>query len=134
MKEIPIGLTGQAEMMVTEDKTAQAIGSGTLPVFATPMMLSLIEQSAWQSVSPYLEEGQSTVGTLLQVSHDSATPVGMNVTAKTKVTQVNGRKITFSAEVYDDTGLIGKGIHERFIVSDEKFTAKAYSKKAESHN
>lgn len=128
MQELSIGLRGQAQTAVTQENTAQAVGSGTLPVFATPMMLALIEQAAWQSVAPYLEAGQSTVGTRLEVSHDAATPVGMTVRAETELTEVQGRKLVFQVTAYDDAGPIGRGVHERFIVFDEKFTAKAYGK------
>ena len=128
MRELPTGLRGQAQTTVTEENTALAAGSGTLPVFATPMMLALMEQAAWQSVAPYLEEGQSTVGTLLQVSHDSATPVGMTVRAEAELTAVEGRKLRFRVTASDDAGLIGQGIHERFIIQDEKFLARARRK------
>ena len=128
MKEIPIGLRGEAQTIVSDENTAQAVASGTLRVFGTPMMLALIEQAALQSVMPYLDEGESTVGTLLNVTHDAATPVGMKVWAVTEVTAVDRRKITFSVSAFDDAGPIGKGTHERFVVSNEKFIAKTYSK------
>lgn len=130
MKELPIGLRGQAQTTVAEGNTAIAVGSGTLPVFATPAMLALIEQAAWQSVAPYLDAGESTVGTLLQVSHDSATPPGLTVRAETELTAVEGRKLVFSVTASDDAGPIGQGTHERFLVYDEKFLARAAGKAA----
>ena len=128
MKELPIGLRGEASVTVTEENTAIAAGSGTLPVLATPAMLALIEKAAWQSIAPYLDEGESSVGTLLHVSHDSATPVGMTVRAETELTAAEGRKLVFSVAAYDAAGLIGKGTHERFVISDEKFMGKARRK------
>ena len=128
MKEIPVGLRGEAQTVVAEQNTAQAVASGTLPVFGTPMMLALMEQAALQSVAPYLDEGESTVGTLLNVSHDAATPIGMKVRAETEVTAVEKRKIVFSVAAYDETGPIGRGTHERFVIRSEKFVAKAYAK------
>ena len=125
---IEVGRKGRVEAEVTQDNTAQAAGSGTLPVFATPCMLALMEKAAWTSLAPCLESGESTVGTLLEVSHLSATPVGMKVWAESEVTAVEGRKISFKVSAYDQSGLIGEGIHERFIVSDERFVAKARRK------
>ena len=105
------------------------MGSGTLSVFSTPSMVALIEETAWRSVAPYLEEGQSTVGTKLDIEHVSPTPVGMAVKCETELTEVDGRRLKFNANVYDETGLIGTGTHERFIVNSAKFQSKANSKK-----
>lgn len=124
------GITGEASAQVTDDNTAVKMGSGTLPVFATPAMVALVEKAAWSSVADELEDGQSTVGTAMTLSHESATPKGLKVTAKTTLTAVDRRKLTFSWEAYDEAGLIGRGTHERFIVTDEKFVAKAEGKKA----
>lgn len=128
MKEIPIGLHGRAETLVTRENTAQAVASGTLAVFATPMMIALMEQAALSCVAPYLDEGESTVGTLMNISHDSATPVGMNVRAEAELTAVDRRRLVFTVSAYDDAGCIGKGTHERFVVSNEKFLKKTYAK------
>lgn len=123
------GITGQAEALVTDENTAAFVGSGTLPVFATPAMVSLVEKAAWTSVAPELSNGESTVGTAMTLSHVSATPLGMKVTARTRLTAIDRRKLTFSWEAYDETGLIGEGTHERFIVNDQKFIEKAEGKK-----
>ncbi len=124
------GITGEAETIVSEDNTAIKMGSGTLPVFATPVMVATVEKAAWSSVAGELEEGQSTVGTAMSLSHESATPVGLKITAKTTLTAIDRRKLTFSWEAYDEAGIIGRGTHERFIVDNEKFVSKAERKKS----
>ena len=124
------GITGEASAVVNDENTAINMGSGTLPVFDTPAMVALVEKAAWSSVASELEDGQSTVGTAMTLSHESATPKGMKVTAKTTLTAVDRRKLTFSWEAYDEAGLIGRGTHERFIVTDDKFVQKAEGKKA----
>ncbi len=123
------GIKGTKELIVSEDKTAKAMGSGTLDVFATPAMIALMENTAYESVAGELEEGSGTVGTALNVKHVAATPVGMKVTCETELIQVDGRALTFSVKAYDECGLIGEGEHERFIIMNEKFQAKANAKK-----
>lgn len=123
------GIKNIIEIKVNNNNTAEAMGSGTLSVFATPAMIALIEETAWRSVVPYLEEGLSTVGTKLDVEHVSPTPVGMAVKCETELMEVDGRRLKFNANVYDETGLIGTGTHERFIVNSTKFQAKANGKK-----
>ncbi len=124
------GIKHVIETKVTNEKTAVAMSSGTLSVFATPAMIALIEETAWRSVVPYLEKGQCTVGTRLDISHVAPTPCGMAVKCETELIEVDGRKLKFKADVYDETGLIGTGTHERFIVNSEKFQAKADSKRS----
>ena len=125
---LEIGLKGRADTLVTENNTASAVGSGLVPVFATPYMIALMEKAAWTSIAPYLAEGESTVGTKLNVSHLSATPMGMKVWAESEVTLVDGKRIELTVSAYDEKGLIGQGTHERFIVTDEKFLAKTARK------
>lgn len=125
---VTVGLKGRAETIVNESNTAQAACSGALPVFGTPFMCALMEEAAWKSIAPHLEEGQSTVGTRLNVSHDSATPIGMKVWAESEITQVEGKRILLKVTAYDETGMIGTGGHERFIVTDQRFLAKAAGK------
>ena len=115
--------------MVLPEYTAKHIGSGTVLVLATPMMIALMERTCRLSVKPYLEEGQETVGTHVNVSHDSATPVGMKVWSESEVIDVDRRKITFKVTVYDDAGLVGQGTHERFIIDEKKFGDKVEAKK-----
>lgn len=126
---ITVGMKGRAETTVTSENTAAAVGSGLVPVFATPAMIALMENAAVNAVQAQLEEGQGTVGTLLNVSHDSATPVGMKVWAEAEVTAVEGRKLTYTVSAYDEAGPIGKGEHQRFIIQADRFLAKAQSKK-----
>ena len=125
---ITVGLKGRAETDVNEGNTAQAACSGALPVFGTPFMCALMEEAAWKSIAPHLDAGQSTVGTRLEVTHDSATPVGMKVWAESEVTQVDGKRIVLNVTAYDEKGLIGKGTHERFIIQNERFVQKAQRK------
>ena len=125
---VTVGLKGRAETQVTQANTATAACSGALPVFGTPFMCALMEEAAWKSIAPFLEEGQSTVGTKLDITHDSATPVGMKVWAESEVTQVDGKRLVLKVAAYDEKGLIGQGTHERFIITNERFLAKAARK------
>lgn len=125
---VTVGLKGRAEAVVNDSNTAQSACSGALPVFGTPFMCALMEEASWKSIAPHLEEGQSTVGTRLEVSHDSATPMGMKVWAESEITQADGKRIVLKVAAYDEKGLIGQGVHERFIVTDERFLAKAAKK------
>ena len=132
MPAIAVGLKGRAETVVAEGNTAAAVGSGLLPVFATPQMIALMEGAAVNAVQACLEEDQGTVGTHLDVSHDAATPVGMKVWAEAELTAVDGRKLTFAVAAYDEAGPIGRGTHERFVIAPSKFMAKAKGKLASS--
>ena len=122
------GIRGKNETVVTEDKTARVMGSGELDVFATPAMIALIEETAWKSVAEHLEDGEGTVGTKLDVSHISATPLGLTVTCETELIQIDRRRLVFRVEVYDKAGKVGEGTHERFVVANEKFMSKAMEK------
>lgn len=123
------GIKGRKTTEVTPENTAEAVGSGTLPVFATPAMIALIEATASESVAPFLEEGSSTVGTHLDIAHSSATPVGMSATCETELVEVDRRRLVFRVVVTDAKGEIGSGTHERFVVDDAKFMSKAESKR-----
>lgn len=125
---LEVGIKGQRETIVTKENTAAGIGSGSLEVFSTPMMILLMEESCFMSVNDILEEGFTTVGTCVNVKHLSATPLGMKVVIKSELTKVDGKALTFKVEAYDEKGLIGEGIHERFIVNNEMFQAKTDSK------
>ena len=124
------GIKGTKELIVTADKTAKAMGSGTLDVFATPAMIALMEKTSRLSVAPFLEEGQSTVGTVVNVKHLAASPVGMKVTCQTELIEIDRRRLVFKVACFDDAGLIGEGEHERFIIDVDKFLAKANAKLA----
>lgn len=125
------GIKGRQETVVTEEQLAVNVGSGKVRVFATPMMIALIEKTASLSVEPELGEGQTTVGTLLNVSHCSATPLGMKVWAESELVEIDRRRLVFKVAAFDEAGLIGEGTHERFIIDMEKFQSKTDSKKAQ---
>ena len=125
---VTVGMKIRTEEVVTEQNTAICAGSGTLPVFATPFMCALMEKAAWMAIAPALNEGDSSVGTKLNISHLSATPVGLKVWAESEVTAVDGKRIEFKVTAGDEKGLIGEGTHERFIVTDERFLAKTAKK------
>ena len=122
------GIKGTLEMTVTENDTAEAIGSGGLPVFATPSMIMLMEKTSAAVVRPYLAEGDTTVGTLVNIRHLSATPVTGTIRCESELTEVDRKRLTFRVTAFDDAGLIGEGSHERFIVTAEKFMAKTNAK------
>lgn len=125
---LQVGVKGTKEVIVTKELSAQSVGSGLLPVYATPSMIALMENTAFESVAEYLEEGCGTVGTSLNVKHVAATPVGMKVTCETELIKVEGRALTFEVKAYDECGLIGEGTHERFIITEDKFLAKTNDK------
>ena len=126
---IPVGAKFTCEEVVTPQRTAASVGSGLLPVYGTPYMLALMENAACNAIADGLEEGQSSVGTKLDVSHDAATPVGMHVTAKAELVEVDRRRLVFRVTAEDDAGPIGQGTHERFLIMADKFLAKAEAKK-----
>ena len=125
---IEVGIKGHAEALVEQEDTAKVVGSGDLLVYATPCMVALMEGAAWQSVAPFLAEGESTVGTRMDVRHLSATPVGMEVRAESELTAVDGRKLTFEVHAFDESGEIGSAVHERVVIRAERFLEKTYDK------
>ena len=118
------GLSFTATMRVMAEVTAEYIGSGDLAVLATPAMCALMENAAMMAVAPHLEEGQTTVGTALNIEHSRATKVGEIINATAVLTAVNGRELQFNIAARDEVGVIGEGTHTRFIVNREKFMAK----------
>ena len=120
------GIKGEKKFTVTKEQLACNVGSGLVSVFATPMMIAAIENTAAGSVAGELEEGRTTVGTLVNVSHVAATPEGMEVRIETELTEI----LTFKVAAYDEAGLIGEGTHQRAIVAKERFEQKAQSKLA----
>ncbi len=127
---LEVGIKGRQEMVVTEELTAGHIGSGTVRVLATPMMVSLMERTSRLSVKPFLEEGQETVGTRVNVSHVAATPVGMKVWCESTLTEADRRRLVFRVRVFDECGPVGEGEHERFIIDEKKFQEKTDAKAA----
>ena len=126
---LSVGIKGNRERTVTEDLTAEALGSGLLPVFATPAAVALAEETAWRSVAGELEEGQGTVGTLMELAHIAATPLGMKVRCETELVEVDRRKLVFTVKIYDEKEKVADGRHERFIIDNAKFLSKAESKR-----
>lgn len=128
VKMLETGIKGHQEITVTQELTAKNMGSGVMDVFATPAMLALMEKTAFTSVMPYLNEGCGSVGTKVEIDHVASSPVGMKITCDSELIGIEGRKLIFKVEAYDSKGLIGKGIHERFIVESEKFQEKTNKK------
>ena len=129
MSELKAGIIGESRTRVTDENTAIAHGSGSVAVFATPAMIALMENAALNSVQPVLPEGATTVGIDLKVKHMAATPVGMEVVAKSELIEVDGKRLIFKVEAYDEADKIGEGTHERFIIDREKFMKKNEEKK-----
>lgn len=123
------GIRGKQNVTVTPENTAKTMGSGTLNVFATPALVALAEKTCWMSVADALDEGCGSVGTKLELEHTAPTPVGMTVTCHSELVAVEGRKLTFKVTLTDEKGPVGGGTHERFIIFEEKFAAKAEAKK-----
>lgn len=125
-----VGTKGEKTITVTAQMLANQVGSGLVAVFATPMMIAFVEGTAAESVAPMLEEGKTTVGTMMQMSHVAATPEGMQVRFETEVTEVspNGKVFTYKVSAYDEAGLIGEGTHQRVVVDWEQFEQKAQQK------
>lgn len=127
---LEIGIRGKQTMTSDRSNTAKTMGSGTLDVFATPAMIALMEKTAWTSVLPHLEPGQGTVGIRVNVTHDAPTPLGMTITCESELVEIDGRRLVFEVTATDGQDVIGKGRHERFIITDEKFQEKADEKRS----
>ncbi len=128
MKDIILGTTHTLSAAVTEEKLACNMKSGSLPVFATPAMAALMEETAAAALSAFLDEGETSVGTALNLQHTAATPLGMKVTASAEIIEVDRRRVTFRITVRDEQEEIGSARHDRFVVGAEKFLAKANAK------
>ena len=128
MAELEPGLTHEMTIEATPDMAASKFVRGTPEVFATAAMVALIEQTCKDLVQPYLEEGQTTVGTHINASHIAPTPLGMKVKAIAKLEDVDGRRLEFSIEVFDEVEKISDARHTRFIVDKDRFEAKTRKK------
>ncbi len=126
--EIVIGLKGEARTVAEREDTAQEVGSGSLLVYATPCMVALMEGAACDAIADQLSEDKTSVGIYLEISHISATPVGLEVWAEAEVTAVDGNTITFQVTAFDEAGKIGEGTHKRAIVNSQRFLDKTYAK------
>lgn len=118
------GISFTSRQRVNEHLTAQHMGSGDLPVLATPAMIALMENAAMKCVHPHLKEGETTVGSMIESSHLRPTPLGEDIQATATLTAIDGRKLTFRVEASDANGLIGEGTHVRYIVHRERFLEK----------
>ena len=124
------GLSGEAAAVVDDHNTAVALGSGSVPVFATPAMAALVEEAAVKAVADVLGEDQTTVGVYLELQHLAATPLGMTVRAEAKLVNVEGRRLTFRVTAYDDMEQVGIGSHQRMLVDTSRFLARTQTKHA----
>jgi len=125
---IEVGMKGEVSSLVEREDTAKEVGSGSLLVHATPCMVALMEGAACEAIADRLPEEKTSVGIELNISHLSATPVGLEVRAEAEVTAVEGSIITFTVTAYDEAGKIGEGIHKRAVISTQRFLDKTYSK------
>ena len=125
---VEIGMKGEVSTLVEREDTAAEVGSGSLLVYATPCMVALMEGAACEAIAAGLAEGETTVGTELNIQHLSATPVGLEVRAEATVTGVESKCITFEVAAFDEAGPIGKGTHKRFLVNAQRFLDKIYTK------
>lgn len=121
---LEVGLRGEASVTVGEAQTAAAFGAGGVHVLGTPVMIGLMENAAWTLVQPELNEGETTVGTLVHVRHLAATPVGGHVVATAELMEIDGRRLVFRVTARDDKQLIGEGTHERARVLLDRFLAR----------
>ena len=130
MSPLKPGLTGEAELTVGPEHTAESVGSGKVGVLATPVMINVIEAAALAAIDPHLPNGSQSLGTFLEVSHIAATPVGMRVTATAELVKVDGRHLELKVRAEDEVEEIGAGMHHRIIVNVAKFDARVARKKS----
>lgn len=129
MGDLAPGLAGESTQVVTEALTAATYASGLVPAFATPALVGLMETAAFNASQPHLAAGQTSVGVEVNIKHLAATPVGMKVRARAEVTAVEGRRISFNVEAWDEVEKIGEGTHSRVIVDESKFNERSSSKR-----
>ncbi len=127
---ILIGTKCRISQEVTEAQTAQSIGSGTLPVYGTPYLAALMENAAMTALQGFLSEGQGSVGTHIDISHDAPTPIGMTVTAEAEIASVseNGKMVAFAVRAWDERGPVGAGTHTRAVIQEERFLNRCNAK------
>ena len=128
MKEIILNSKLNETLIVDESKLACNVGSGLVKVYATPMMIAAMEHAAATLLQQFLDEGETSVGIMINTSHDAATPLGMQVSIEAEIVEVKGKKVVFEIIAKDEKDIIGKASHARFIVIKDKFEAKAYTK------
>ena len=124
MSEFVLGMQGEAARTVTEEMTAERLGSGSVPVFGTPALLALIEDASVAAVSTVLSDGMTTVGIWVELEHLAPSRVGARVRASASLSSVDGRTLEFACEAYEGDTLIGRARHRRAVVDLEKFLAR----------
>ncbi len=130
MSELSAGLVGERSLLVEERHSASHLGSGGVPVYATPMMVLHMEEAALSAVDPILGPGRATVGASIEVRHLAPTPIGMRVRVRAELLQIEGRLLTFKVEAFDEVEKIGEGSHVRAIVDLNRFSEKVRAKAA----
>ena len=129
MRDIPIGTTGQASLIVRQEHLASQLKSSLLPpVLATPIMILVMENAALDAIRPFLDEGESAVGTVVDVRHIAATPIGQQITAEARVVEVSDRRIVFAVAARDEVEEIGSGTHERAVVDLQRIARRLKAK------
>ncbi|EYE87929.1 thioesterase [Fervidicella metallireducens AeB] len=128
MENVKVGLKAKIETVAEPKDSAVNYGSGGVDVYSTPAMVGLMESAAKKAVDTFLPDGYTTVGIKLDIKHLAATPIGMKVKAEAELIEVDGRKLTFKVEAYDEAEKIGEGLHERFVIDSEKFLSKLNNK------
>ncbi len=129
MKDIPVGMKGTYAVDVTIENTASRVRSGGVPTFSTPSMVAGMECCCSNSMLPYLDEGQGSVGIRIEVRHMASTPIGMHVRFESEVIERDRRRLVFSVKAFDEIEQVGEGIHERFVIDTDKFLGKSVAKK-----
>jgi predicted thioesterase len=132
MKEIPVGTLGERRLLVTGEVAIDFLGSDSARVFATPWMIAHMEWTARDAIKPFLDEGWDSVGTLVNVRHLGATPIGMAVRFEAEVLKVDGNRVMFRVDAWDEQEKIGEGTHERFVVQIGKFATRLAAKVAKA--
>lgn len=132
MIEVPIGTTGEQHLLVTPEWTIDFLGSEEARVLATPFLIGYMELTARNAIKPYLAENEDSVGTIVNVRHLAATPVGMSVRFLARVLEVEGRRVNFHVEAWDEKEKIGEGSHERFVVNIPRFISNLAMKRTQA--
>ena len=123
-----IGIKNTLNFIVKDVITARVVGSGDLDVLATPSMIAMMEKTSSYLVAPFLDEGETTVGTLVNVSHLKASLVGESITVVSELIEIDRKRLVFKVSAFSGEVLIGEGTHERFIINAEKFMSKLRNK------
>lgn len=130
MRDIPVGATGQASLTVRQEHLANQLKSALLPpVLATPIMILVMENAALNAIRPFLDDGESAVGTVVDVRHIAATPIGQRVTAEARVTEVSDRRVVFAVVARDEVEEIGRGTHERAVIDLQRISRRLSAKR-----